>query len=407
MTLSAIRPEHFPWFAYEGFTFCLGLTEGDGGWTSGCTSAATDPALGKMVVSGTMEEQARTAYEKVRVILAAAGFGIEDVTRVTENVTLSGLGDHDVAARVRQELLGAHEPSVRTVVVERLVRRAAYLEVELHAVKGGGEVLVSSADTGAGTANGSPVRQGFDGVVYLPTILPVDVDGQVVHPGDVVAQYGWCLDRAAELLHAAGLDLDHVVTVYDYSTPESREQHAGTVDVRRARFADTSVLPAVGSIRVSRLHRDGVLVAVDVTASRHQKSAVDPGWAHYGTLAGSPAVRAGRTLFASGISATDPVSGELVVGDVGVQSRAAYATVVALLAHEGLSPADLLETTEYCVESAIPDYRAVAGVRGELLSPPWPASTGAICAGLNDPDGLLEVFSTALYPDGADGGSPR
>ena len=35
MTLSAIKPDDFPWFPYEGFTFCLGLTEGEGGWTSG------------------------------------------------------------------------------------------------------------------------------------------------------------------------------------------------------------------------------------------------------------------------------------------------------------------------------------------------------------------------------------
>ena len=31
MTLSAIRPADFPWFPYEGFTFCLGLAEGERG----------------------------------------------------------------------------------------------------------------------------------------------------------------------------------------------------------------------------------------------------------------------------------------------------------------------------------------------------------------------------------------
>ena len=138
-----------------------------------------------MTVSGTMEEQARTAYEKVLCILAAAGFGLEDVTRVTENVTLSGLADYADAVRVRREVFGDHEPSVRTVVVERLVRRAAFLEVELHAVKGGGEVLVSSATSACRPVAG----EGFDGIVYLPTILPVDADGDVVHEGDVVAQY--------------------------------------------------------------------------------------------------------------------------------------------------------------------------------------------------------------------------
>jgi enamine deaminase RidA (YjgF/YER057c/UK114 family) len=397
MTLSAIKPENFPWFPYEGFTFCLGLTEGDAGWTSGNTSARMDDAIGKMTVSGTTEEQARIAYEKVLTILAAAGLGADDVTRVTENVTLSGLPGYADAEAVRLEVFGEHRPSVRTVVVERLVRRAAHLEVELHAIKGGGEVLVSS--TGPGTVTDSPVRAAFDGLVHLPTIVPVDASGEVVHRGDVVAQYAWCLDRAGELLQEAGLALADAVSVYDYSTPGTREEHAGTVGARRERFAETDVLPVAGSILVSHLHRDGVLVAVDVTASRHEKQRVDPGWDHLANLACSPALRAGRILFVSGVSATDPVTGELRTGDVGVQSEAAYGTLVQLLEHQGLTPADLLETTEYCVESAIPDYRAVAGVRGRLLTEPWPASTGAICAGLLDPDGLIEVFSMALYPE--------
>jgi enamine deaminase RidA (YjgF/YER057c/UK114 family) len=397
MTLSAIKPTSFPWFEYEGFTFCLGLSEGDAGWTSGCTSAATDPAIGKMTVSGTMTEQASIAYEKMLVILATAGLGVEDVTRVTENVTLSGLDRYEDAAQVRRDVLGGHEPSVRTVVVERLVRRAAYLEVEMHAVKDGGTVLVKSSDTGAGTANGSPVREGFDGLVYLPTILPIDADGNPV-AGDVATQYRWCLDRAEELLSAADLSLADVAVVYDYSTPETREAHAGTIAVRRERFAGDTALPAAGSILVSRLHRPGVQIAVDVIASRHPRRKVDPGWGHFETLACSPAVRVGRTLFASGINAIDPATGELAAGDVGVQSRAAYSTLVALLEHQGLTPADLLETTEYCAERAVPEYRAVAAVRAELLTPPWPASTGAICAGLVRPDALLEVFSTALYP---------
>ena len=94
-------------------------------------------------------------------ILGAAGLGVEDVTRVTENVTLSGLPDYAAAEGVRHEVFGERRPSVRTVVVERLVRRAAHLEVELHAIKGGGEVLVSSTgldDPSEGRAPGRPRR---------------------------------------------------------------------------------------------------------------------------------------------------------------------------------------------------------------------------------------------------------
>jgi enamine deaminase RidA (YjgF/YER057c/UK114 family) len=399
MTLSAIRPASFPWFPYDGFTFCLGLAEGEAAWTSGHTSAAYDAAVGRMTVGGTMAEQARTAYEKVLTILAAAGFGPGDVTRVTENVTIAGLDDYAAAEAVRQELFGPHRPVLRTVVVDRLIRRTALLEVELHAVAGGGaELLAASEPRPAGAWRASPVREGHDGAVYLPTVVPVDAAGEIVHPGDLVGQYAYCLDRAGELLAAVGLSLDAAVTTYDYTTPATRDVYRRTHRVRAERLGGAGVYPGAGGILMSRLHRPDALVALDVTASRHPLEAVNPGWSRYDTLTYAPGVRAGRTLYMSGFAALDMHTQEaLHPGDIGAQAEATYGAVLELLAHAGLGPADLVETTEYCVASALPDYRAVAGVRERLLSPPWPASTGAICAGLLRPEFLIEVFPTAVY----------
>jgi enamine deaminase RidA (YjgF/YER057c/UK114 family) len=102
----------------------------------------------------------------------------------------------------------------------------------------------------------------------------------------------------------------------------------------------------------------------------------------------------------SGFAALDMETQEaLHTGDIGAQAEVTFDSILTLLEHAGLGPANLLETTEYCVESAVGDYRAVAKVRERLLSPPWPASTGALCAALLRPEFLLEVFPTALYPE--------
>ncbi|MFB4309461.1 RidA family protein [Actinomadura sp. GTD37] len=403
MTLQAIKPAAFPWFPYEGFTFCLGLSEDGGAWSSGHTSAAHDDAVGKMTVSGTMAEQARTAYRKVMTIIEAAGYGPDDVVHVTENVTVAGLADYAAAAGVRAEVFGAHEPTVTTVVVERLVRSAALLEIEMHAVRGGGaELLAASERREAGTWAPSPVREGYDGTVHLPTMVPVDESGGVVAPGDFVGQYAYCLDRADVLLRKAGLSLDNAVTTYDYSTPASRDMYRKTHRVRKERLGGAGVHPGAGGILMSRLHHPEALVAIDVTASRHPLELVNPGWSRYDTLTYAPGVRAGRTLFMSGFAALDMETQEaLHPGDIGAQAEATYGAVLHLLEYAGLGPADLLSTIEFCVESALRDYRAVAPVRERLLSPPWPASTGAICKGLLRPEFLLEVFPTALYPEGA------
>lgn len=400
MTLQAIRPNSFPWFPYDGFTFCLGLVEGEAAWTSGHTAAALDPALGKMTVGGPMEAQARTAYEKVLTILGGAGLGPSDVTRVTENITVRGLEEYDAAAAVRQELFGDSDPTVRTVVVDRLVRSQAFIEVELHAVDGGGrQLMVSSQQRAAGTWQASGVTEGHDGIVYLPTVVPIDENGDVVRPGDFAGQYAYCLDRADELLRQVGLSLDNAVTTYDYSTPETRGVYRETHKIRKERLGGAGVFPAAGGILMSRLHHPGALVSIDVTASRHPLELVNPGWSRYETLTYSPGVRAGRTLYMSGFAALDMETQEaLHPGDLAAQAEVTYGAIVHLLEYAGLTPADLLETTEYCVESALPEYRVVAPVRERLLSPPWPASTGAICRGLLRPEFLLEVFATALYP---------
>jgi len=159
------------------------------------------------------------------------------------------------------------------------------------------------------------------------------------------------------------------------------------------------VYPGAGGILMSRLHHPDALVALDVTASRHPLELVNPGWSRYDTLTYSPGVKAGRTLYMSGFAALDMQTQEaLHPGDIGAQAEVTYGSILHLLAYAGLGPTDLLETVEYCAEEAVPQYRAVAPVRERLLSPPWPASTGAICKALLRPEFLLEVFPTAVYP---------
>lgn len=399
-TPEAIKPADFPWFPYEGFTFSLGLSSGADVWVSGHTASRLDPAVGKMVVTGSMAEQARTAYDKVLTILEAAGLGAGDIVKVTENVTLAGLAEYAAVEQVRAEVLGDAAASVTTIVVERLVRSAALLEVEVHAGTGGGRVLVARSETAdLDLWTSSPVVEAHQGTVYLPTIIPWQ-DGEVVHPGDLVGQYAWCLDRADQLLRRAGLSLDAAVTTYDYTTPETRSGYRKVHHVRQERLGGAGVYPGAGGIVMSRLHRPGVLVALDVTASRHPLEAVNPGWSRYDTLTYSPGVKAGRTLFMSGFAALDMETQQaLHPGDIGAQAEVTYQALLDVLAAAGTGPEHLVQTLEFCAIEALRDYRAVAPVRERLLSPPWPASTGAICAGLLRPEFLLEVFATALLPE--------
>ncbi len=404
---TAVTPAHFPWVDYSGQTFSLGLLVDQDLVLSGHSGAVFDADAGKSIVRGGMGEQTQIAYDKQAASLGAAGMSFAAVTRVVENVTVAGLDSYAEARAVRERVFGAHRPTVVTVVVDRLVRRTALIEVELHASAGGGVLLAEgAAPSGSATAivaRRDLIHRGHDGSVYLPTLLPVDEDGHLVGGGDQSAQYDYCLERALRLLDRAGLDASHLVSTAEYLTGSFRaNQHVGRQS--RAKILGSS-RPAVTSVVMSRLHAPGILVALDVLASTNRPVAVEPDWAARHDDTASTAVRAGGTLFLSGVTSQNRVSGEPNrPGDLRAQAEQVYSDVLDTLACVGSAASDLLSTVEYVTPAGIGDYRVVADVRRRLLAPPYPASTGIVCGALSGDDSLFQVAPTAFIP--ADHGSP-
>jgi enamine deaminase RidA (YjgF/YER057c/UK114 family) len=392
MTISAIRPESFPWFRYEGYSFSLGLTDGTTAWLSGHSASEFDPETKHMVVRGGMTEQTQTAYAKIEAILNAAGFDFGDVVRVVENVTAHGADHYAEAAAVREKIFGDSNPTVVTVMVERLLRPAAFIEIEVTATKSDSTTSIVGSDS---NLHRTVVTEVADGTIYLPTMLPIDSAGNLVAEGDFAGQYRYCLERAGELLEGIGLDLSHVVKTIDYSTTETRDVYRKCGRPRKELLGP--VYPGAAGILMDRLHAPGVLVAIDIIASRHIPVAVNPGWSRYETLTYNPGVRAGRMLFMSGFAALDPETQEaLFPGDVLAQTRYIYESINQVLQAAGGGPENLLKTIEYVCPEGLTDYRRVAEVRKELLREPWPASTGAICSGLLRPEFLIEVDPMAI-----------
>ena len=390
----AVEPDEFPWYDYRGFTFSLGIEVDGHIFNSGHSGSAFDPTKGKPDVSGGMAAQARIAYAKQAAVLAAADRSFADVTRVVENVTIAGLADYAEAELVRHEVFGEHKPVVVTVVVDRLVRAKALIEIDVHASPGGGSSVDEAPETRWRRAR---VRDGHDGAVYLPTILPVDPAGNIVAVGDLVGQYAYCLDRSAELLATAGLTPSQIVSTIDYTTPATRDAYARIGRVRRDRLGP--VFPASAGILMSRLHEPGILVALDVIATKHQPVTVNPGWSRYETLTYSPGVRAGQTLYMSGFAALDMDTQQAVHdGDIRGQAEVTYTAIQQTMDAAGAT--QLLSTVEYVTPAALPVYREVADVRKQMLQQPYPVSTGIVCGGLLRPEFMLEVVPIALIPEG-------
>ncbi|MGE0151556.1 MAG: RidA family protein [Reyranellaceae bacterium] len=129
-----------------------------------------------------------------------------------------------------------------------------------------------------------------------------------------------------------------------------------------------------------------------------------PGVEISGRLTFSPAVRCGRLVWISGLTATDDSMKLVGEGDIAEQTRAILNKMRRLLESVGGSLADIVETTEYV--TTFEGYEKTAAVRREMLrGPPWPAATGVLVAGLIRKGALIEIKATAMLARDPDAGA--
>lgn len=109
----------------------------------------------------------------------------------------------------------------------------------------------------------------------------------------------------------------------------------------------------------------------------------------------SPAVRCGRMVWISGLTATDDNMKLVGEGDIAEQTRVILTKMKRLLESVGGSLADIVDTTEYV--TTFDGYDKTAAIRREMLKgPPWPAATGVLVSGLIRKGALIEIKATAM-----------
>ncbi len=246
-----------------------------------------------------------------------------------------------------------------------------------------------------GTAVGLPFSPGVlsGDFLFLSGALG-NVPGTLDVPGDVTAQTHRTLDNLKTVLEAAGLDFSRVVdtnvyladarffsefaAVYNEVVPEPRPART-TVE---AAIALPAALTEVSMIAA----RPGVPV----------RSVQPEGWPATGG-AYSWGKLAGDTLFVAGMVSNDPATGELVLGDAGVQTRQAMTNVGKVLEAAGMSFDDVVSCRVYLPETR--DYGAMNEVYPTFFSASPPARA-TVSARLVHPLLKIEVQCTAVAGEG-------
>lgn len=109
----------------------------------------------------------------------------------------------------------------------------------------------------------------------------------------------------------------------------------------------------------------------------------------------SPAVRAGNLLFCSGQIPVDPATGQLVSGDIRVQTERVLENVRLILADQGLDFRHVIKTTVFLTR--LEDFAAFNEVYGRYFPTDPPARSTVQVAAL--PKGAaVEIEVIAAYP---------
>ena len=94
----------------------------------------------------------------------------------------------------------------------------------------------------------------------------------------------------------------------------------------------------------------------------------------------SQAVRSGSQVFLSGQIPLDPATGQLVEGDISVQSRRVFDNLSAVCAAAGGSLDHVMRVGIYLMD--LGDFAAVNAVMAEYFTAPYPARSTIQVAGL-------------------------
>ena len=401
-----VDPEKFPWLDLNRYTFCLGAESGGILYLAGQTASEYDPAAGGVVCKGDLLAQTRVIYEKLGVILEAAGMSFDNVVQTVDYIDPSALPQYRETGAIRREFLGGTPVGATGICVERLLRPDALLEVSAVAVSG----------------EKRPVNPGYDrygALTYVPGVIAGDtlwtsgfvgndeVDGQASFPQDTGRQMGLTYGIVGSVLESAGAVPSDVVKTLEYISPQAWLQYDAGAAKARGEFFN-GVYSANTGITVNRLLRPEGHVEVEAVAvlGGNREEIHVPGWeASYGNATHVSGIKKGRMLQPSAQAGVDHTTASVVAPfDIVAQAEQAYSNLARVLAEGGYSMDDVVNTIEWVPPNGLSTYRRVGEVRRKYFGDSFPSATGVSMhrirrPGPSDrliPELLFEVTAVAI-----------
>ena len=345
------------------------------------SGAAAEDGDGGINGKGNTGAQVRQVLEQLAGRLDRAGSSLAQVVSVT--VYLRSAADFPVMNEAYRGYW-PREPPTRTTVIADLVHPDALVEISMVAALNGVEraVVHPPGWPPAASPYSYAIRTGD--TLFLSGIVSRNGRDNVVVEGHVAVQTRVVLDNAGELLQAAGMTHENVVSARVF-LPQ-----AGTFDRMNTEYRRyfPSNPPVRATVRAG-LAAPPFVVEMTFIASSAPRVVVEPDSARNPNL--STAIAAGRRVYLSGILGNRPDN----QGDVAAQTTETLARIGRGLAAAGCTPADVVDSLVYLPSLA--DYAAMNDAYRAFFGDRFPARV-TVQSGLFAPDGLVEIMVTAAAP---------
>jgi enamine deaminase RidA (YjgF/YER057c/UK114 family) len=218
---------------------------------------------GRLVGDGDVVAQTRAVYERAGRALRAADLGWDRVTKTVEYIVPAAMRSYRETGQVRREHLGPVYPSAAGIVMERLARADALIQVDFIASRNPPVAVNPGWERYAKLTYSPAVRAG--NVLFLSGQAALDpATERAVAPGDIVAQAEYTYDNILTVLRAAGAGPESLVKTVEYVTREGLQRYRETAGVRSRLLREP--YPASTGIVCDRLLRPEFLIEVDPLA---------------------------------------------------------------------------------------------------------------------------------------------
>jgi enamine deaminase RidA (YjgF/YER057c/UK114 family) len=218
---------------------------------------------GRLVGDGDVVAQTRAVYERAGRALRAADLGWDRVTKTVEYIVPAAMPTYRQTGQVRREHLGPVYPSAAGIVMERLARADALIQVDFIASRNPPVAVNPGWERYAKLTYSPAVRAG--NVLFLSGQAALDpATERAVAPGDVVAQAEYTYVNILTVLRAAGAGPESLVKTVEYVTREGLQRYRETAGVRSRLLREP--YPASTGIVCDRLLRPEFLIEVDPLA---------------------------------------------------------------------------------------------------------------------------------------------